>query len=508
MKIIQVTNEGVEMGEDSEAKYRNLRSKVVALSRIIMKAQHYAERDPEVALTQARKSAEAICRSVFAAEIGEPGKIMLDELIKRLNEKGLVPRKILMPLNTIQGYGNYGTHAQSDLDDLDAEYIAPCLSALATVTSWYFLDYLRMEIPAEINQGRAIDKGAKVSLPPPTPQPHVPTPEVTLLCCPHCGRKNRPEDTFDCTACMKTNLCVLHMNEALMICARCAEVSRNSPNDTAKLGENHRKHTAADAAKRPPVNPHPGKSWTDPVTGLDFCWIPPGDFLMGSPEDEPRRSQDEGPQHRVSISRGFWMGRSTVTQICWLSVMKEKRSRFPDNPRNPVECVSWEDAQAFLAQLNKFEDRPSDLWYRLPSEAEWEYACRAGTTTPFNTGNSLTTKQANWNGNSPYELTEKGDYLKTTTPVGSYPPNAWGLVDMHGNIFEWCQDRYHRSYEGAPVDGSAWELGVHVKWVQRGGCWYFGANECRSAYRGLEEPDQRGAFTGFRIVLAEVPKKP
>jgi uncharacterized protein (TIGR02996 family) len=169
-----------------------------------------------------------------------------------------------------------------------------------------------------------------------------------------------------------------------------------------------------------------------------FTWLPPGSFLMGSPPDEEERESDE-TQHRVTLSRGFWLGVYPVTQAQWVAVMGSNPSTFKGDG-HPVEMVSWDDCQEFCRRLSGRDGQR----YRLPSEAQWEYACRAGTTTPFHFGATLSTELANYNGNYAYGQGGQGVYRGQTTPVGSFPSNAWGLDDMHGNVWQWCQDGYGR----------------------------------------------------------------
>jgi formylglycine-generating enzyme required for sulfatase activity len=184
-------------------------------------------------------------------------------------------------------------------------------------------------------------------------------------------------------------------------------------------------------------------------------WIESGTFLMGSSKYRRRSREDEGPQHWVTIGQGFWLFDMACTQALWQAVMGDNPSHFKGNARNPVENVSWDDCGKFLTRIN---DRVRGLDLRLPSEAEWEYACRAGTTTPFSFGDMITPDQVNYNGNDPYlDLGgSKGLYRKETVPVGSLPANPWGLYEMHGNVWEWCADLWHKNYQGAPRDGSAW----------------------------------------------------
>jgi formylglycine-generating enzyme required for sulfatase activity len=187
-------------------------------------------------------------------------------------------------------------------------------------------------------------------------------------------------------------------------------------------------------AHPPKLERKPGEIITNNL-GMKFAWIPPGTFLMGSPKTEAERSDNE-TQHKVTLSKGFFMGVHLVTQEQWQTVMGNNPSNFKGEKNLPVEQVSWNDWQEFLKKLREKDKKA----YRLPSEAEWEYACRAGTTKPFHFGGTISTDQANYNGNYTYGDGKKGKYREKTTPVGSFPANAYGLFDTHGNLFEWCQD--------------------------------------------------------------------
>ncbi|NTW63339.1 MAG: formylglycine-generating enzyme family protein [Chlorobiaceae bacterium] len=226
----------------------------------------------------------------------------------------------------------------------------------------------------------------------------------------------------------------------------------------------------------------------------NFVLIRGGEFTMGSPTYEPERQSNEA-QHQVKVS-DFYMSKYEVTQAEWESVMSSNPSYFKGK-NLPVENVSWYDCQAFIQALN----RKTGKTYRLPTEAEWEYACRAGTTTPFNTGGNLTTEQANYDGNNyPYHNNPKGQYLKKTVPVDRYAPNAWGLYNMHGNVWEWCSDWYG-DYESGRVENPTGPIsGSHR--VLRGGSWRTDARNCRSAYRANDDPpDYRNLNVGFRLVF-------
>ena len=234
---------------------------------------------------------------------------------------------------------------------------------------------------------------------------------------------------------------------------------------------------------------------------LPLVRIPAGEFVMGSPDAEQGRSSDEGPQHRVRL-REFWMGQTPITQAQWRAVMGTNPSEFKDqldSDQRPVERVNWREAMAFCRQLADRTGRD----YTLPSEAQWEYACRAGTTSPFAFGGTITPELANYDGNYTYAGSPKGVYCEQTTAVGAFPANAWGLQDMHGNVWEWCLDHWHGSYASPPGDGSAWvdsEDKNNAKRLLRGGSWYIFPGNCRSAYRFHFQPGYASSLVGFRVV--------
>ncbi|MFN7201601.1 MAG: SUMF1/EgtB/PvdO family nonheme iron enzyme [Aphanizomenon sp.] len=230
---------------------------------------------------------------------------------------------------------------------------------------------------------------------------------------------------------------------------------------------------------------------------LEMIAIPGGTFLMGSPENEVERFSDESPQHEVTVP-GFFIGKYQLTQLQYQTIMGTNPSYFKGDNR-PVEGVCWEDAVKFCQKLN----HRTLGNYRLPSEAEWEYACRAGTKTPFHFGDNVTTDLVNYNGNYPYPSAPKGKYREQTTDVGIFPPNAFGLYDMHGNVWEWCEDERHENYINAPTDGSSWQSRISVgEKVLRGGCWHDYARYCRSACRLKSPCCSRNYFYGFRVVLS------
>jgi formylglycine-generating enzyme required for sulfatase activity len=246
---------------------------------------------------------------------------------------------------------------------------------------------------------------------------------------------------------------------------------------------------------------------------LQMVLIPGGTFMMGSPESEEGSSDDERPQHYVTVPP-FFMGKYPVTQGQWKAIasrtdlkvnldLEPEPSHFKkpyqdiDRWQRPVEGVNWYEAAEFCKRISKLRGRN----YRLPSEAEWEYACRAGTTTPFYFGETITPELVNYNSNYTYGNGPKGEYRQQTTPVGQFPPNAFGLYDMHGNVREWCADEWHENYQNAPTDGSIWLNGKKNRSPLRGGSWDNTPDICRSAIRYIyDRRDGHYDVTGFRLV--------
>ena len=254
------------------------------------------------------------------------------------------------------------------------------------------------------------------------------------------------------------------------------------------------------------------------ILGIRLCWIPPGTFTMGSPRREPERRPGEN-QVDVVLTQGFWMAKHETTQGEWKRIIGDLpgplTAELPEGDDLPLGNVNFPEAEAYCRKLTQLARESGDLpgtWeFRLPTEAQWEYACRAGTSTATSFGDSLSSKQANFKG-KPYNGAGAGPSLARAARVGSYPANPWGLHDMHGNTFEWCRDWFHLRLPGgrdpdlylAKETASKREHGV-ISRVRRGGCWADDGWACRSAFRLRFEPERRYDHIGFRVVAVKTP---
>ena len=251
------------------------------------------------------------------------------------------------------------------------------------------------------------------------------------------------------------------------------------------------------------ANRKPGDVFRDCSACPEMVVLPAGSFVMGSPKAEPDRGPEEGPQHKVTVARPFAVGKFEVTFAEWEACAADGGCKSNANPgdegwgrgRQPVINVSWDDAKEYLAWLS----RTTGKTYRLLTEAEWEYAARAGTTSPFSTGATITTEQANFNGTETADGRRDGKFLERAVEVGTYAANPWGLHEMHGNVWEWVEDNWHDDYKGAPSHGGAWRGGDATMRVLRGGSWYKVGLDLRSASRFRDLPDYRSADVGFRV---------
>ena len=248
-----------------------------------------------------------------------------------------------------------------------------------------------------------------------------------------------------------------------------------------------------------------GKERLNDEVLLDLVRVPAGEFMMGSPDDEEGREEDEGPQHLVSVPE-FWMGQYPVTQQEWEIVagwspvkleLKSHPSKFV-GPRQPVEQVSWYEAMEFCQRLSLHTGR----YYRLPTESEWEYACRAGTTTPFHFGPTLSDKYSNYRAIEVYGPGKPGEYRKETVSVDHFQvTNDFGLCDMHGNVWEWCLNPWTVEADRIPTQNVVMKDAERTHRIMRGGSWVYNPQKCRSAHRGHNVPSAQFSDLGFRIVL-------
>ena len=351
----------------------------------------------------------------------------------------------------------------------------------------------------------------------PPPQYHQPGVAPSLVICPLCGKKNHPEDTFRCRECGMDNLCLRHQDESTFLCAACTAAQRKVREDAYRKAEVKRKvreeaECRARKACQDAESEEVLRNGSCRETGIcrtitlpggaemEMIYCPPGEFIMGSPANEKGRSEHE-TQHRVRLTKGFWLGKYPVMQRQWRNVMGSNPSEFNGDDL-PVEMVSWDDCQEFIRKVNA----SLGCGARLPTEAEWEYACRAGTTTAYHWGNALNGDRANCDGNYPCATTQKGRYLEKTTTVGQYAANSWGFYDMHGNVSEWCNDWYGEYPFGRVTDPQGPASGDGR--VQRGGSWRNYAKSCRSAYRYWSDPGFRDYYCGFRLCCSAGPRGP
>jgi formylglycine-generating enzyme required for sulfatase activity len=235
-------------------------------------------------------------------------------------------------------------------------------------------------------------------------------------------------------------------------------------------------------------NSETSEAFTSYSTGMELILVPADEFEIGSPSEEKDRFDYECSAHKVMIKNSFYMGKYPVSQKQWKKIMGKNPSHFKGEDR-PVEMVSWNEVQKFVKKLNEKEGTDK---YRLPSEAEWEYACRAGSKTKY------------YFGNEGSKLNEYAWYAENsgsqTHPIGQKKPNSWSLYDMHGNVWEWVQDKWHENYKNSPADGSAWEDENCSYRVSRGGSWFCDAELCRSTSRFKRDPEKHISNVGFRLL--------
>ncbi len=360
--------------------------------------------------------------------------------------------------------------------DLDRELEAVCLKTLAKEPKERHTGMA--ELAADLD---AYLRGVAARQPPAMTVEKVPASEELRVACPQCGRRLKVPPAFV---------------GKRMRCPGCQgrfEVPADPQATLTPISMSIRELPPL----APPAAPKARRAGEILMSslGMKLAWIPPGSFLMGSPASEAKRNDDE-TQHRVTLTKGFCMGIHPVTQGQWRAVMGYNPSHFKGDDR-PVEMVSWEDCQEFCKKLGAKEGKA----YRLPTEAEWEYACRAGTTTPFSFGETITTDQVNYDGNYPYGKGKKGEYRQQTTLVGSFPANAWGLHDMHGNVAEWCQDWYGPYPDKDIKDPQSVNSGKAR--VLRGGSWSYDARYCRSARRYRDAPGYRRQILGVRVCACQ-----
>jgi formylglycine-generating enzyme required for sulfatase activity len=412
----------------------------------------------------ARRAAEAICRQLFVEHISpNPGNLMLDGLIEKLSAVGVLPRSISIPLRTIQGYGNFASHDSSQQEVFTPGYIQPCLQSLSVVTDWYFAEHM--------SHAQQVRPGSSSGEPP----------NSAVIAVGEFAQRVG-----------LSGAAVIRLAREVLFCELRTPAALLSESQVKALEDEIR----ATRARRCSTEATPVRSFDlgDGVA-LDFVLVPAGSFTMGSPINEEGHNDDE-LQHSVTISRSLYMGRFPVTQEQHQTVLGSNPSYFP-GATNPVEMVSWFDAISFCELLAERFGKA----FRLPSEAEWEYACRGETVTAFNTGDRLSTDQANFDGRLGPGSAQAGLSRRSTTPVDMFASNTWGLHDMHGNVWEWCNDWYD-AYPNALVVDPRGPAEGSIR-ILRGGSWFHGAADARSAQRDALDPGRRHGIYGFRVAFNE-----
>ncbi|OGS36433.1 MAG: hypothetical protein A2293_06550 [Elusimicrobia bacterium RIFOXYB2_FULL_49_7] len=466
-----------------ERRIDHIEQELVRIKALYDRTLSFKDNDPETSLMHARKAAEAICRQLFIKEVNpHPGHQTLDTLIQRLAAANTIPERIILPLRTIQGYGNFAAHDQNadDTESITKEFIQPCLQALAAVVDWYFAEHQRNNVA--VSKKRLVpdagenEKGVKT-----TEISREVIEDNTLRVSDLASRTG-----LTSAALIRLAREVLHIElrtpSALLTEAQVTSLE-------AKLNVGRDGENVAPTA--------PAEKILDLGKGvrLEMVRVPAGTFCMGSPVTEEGHNDDE-VEHTVCITRPFYLARYPVSQAQYEAIVGANPSYFRGEEL-PVEMVSWFDAISFCELLTeRFGKR-----FRLPTEAEWEYACRAGTTTPYFTGNTLSTEQANYDGKLGLDNTHEGQSRRMTTPVSAFAPNPWGLYDMPGNMWEWCADWYGPYV--SPVDKVIDPRGPASGDIRilRGGSWFHSVIDARSAQRDALDPGRRHSIYGFRVAV-------
>lgn len=472
-----------------ESRLENLEKELQRIKTLYERTLSYRDNDPETSLMHARKAAEAICRQLFIKEVSpNPGNLMLEDLIQKLTAAGVLPKDIAIPLRTIQGYGNFAMHDQDDNTRIiTPAYIQPCLHALAVVVNWYVVEHQRYSAGVD----GTVDQRA--DLPQESARTGVGSPpakkNVAIV-----GQK--PSEGAVTVSAFAASLgltpaAVIRMVRDIL------HLELRTP--SALLQKVHIQALEdALSSKQATGSLNSGMA---PVRSFDlgsgvkieFVLVPSGSLTMGSPVEEEGHNDDE-IEHVVHISKPFYLSRCLVTQHQYKQVTGTNPSYFQGD-NLPVEMVSWFDAVSFCEALS---DRLGKR-FRLPTEAEWEYACRGGTDTAFSVGNAITTEQANFDGKFGV-LTDRPAVSRwKTTPVDTFAPNAWGLHDMHGNVWEWCSDWYGE-YPTTEVTDPLGPKNADIR-ILRGGSWFHGPADARSAQRDALDPGRRHSIYGFRVVV-------
>jgi formylglycine-generating enzyme required for sulfatase activity len=435
--------------QDLLRRLEQLSAQVEELRQSIRQSVDIAGTDPEMSLTRARKALEYIVRDVYQNAFAEPaGTRPLENLLQRLVKEDHFPKRLAAYASAVRELGNVGTHGFGE--GVTTQDVYQSLTQLLPIVEWYLQQRPSPAVAAD------------------QPEPTAPLQASTKPALLPIGSERSHTEARTVSPRPGRRLAWLALGTVLVLLV------------AGGLWAVFRQ------LQRVTLSPVVTNS-----LGMKFTWCPPGSFTMGSPEDETGRGEDETP-HKVTLSKGFYLGVYPVTQAQWQAVMGSNPSFFPSEKGDrPVEMVLWTECREFCKKLGERDGKR----YRLPTEAEWEYACRAGTTTAYYTGNGLEDlKRAGW-----CSYDGKRSSAGETKPVGQFQPNPWGLYDVHGNVYQWCAAQYGPYPKNEVTDPGNLEEGTDP--VCRGGSWAQTPDECRAAHRWHGDDGKRYPNLGCRMVL-------
>ena len=485
--------------EDLRGRLEQVEKELQRIRKLYDQTIRYKVEDTDASVMHTSKAAEAVCRQLFTEGVSEnPGNLTLEGFIEKLDVAGVLPKRIVLPLRTIQGYGNFAAHEQDEDGQtvMTPDYIQPCLQALAVVVDWYFTEAAKgVSFPpsSEAIQETASKDRASAVPQELRAQANADGNRASCACTSESRDLTGPCNISVAGFAKARGLTPAHI---IRLARDVLKVEFRTPSAllTAAQAKVLQEHLEIAERSQPDQVSASTKTFDlgDGIR-LDLALISAGTFSMGSPPDEEGHNDDE-VEHEVHIARPLYVLRHPVTQEQYHKIINSNPSYFKGPPL-PVEMVSWFDCVSFCEALGtQFR-----VIARLPTEAEWEYVCRAGTSTAFSCGSTITTEKANFDGKFAYGGAPLGQTRWSTTAVGTFAPNEWGLFDMHGNVWEWCSDWYGE-YTACKAKDPRGPASGEIR-ILRGGSWFHGPADARSAQRDALDPGRRHSLYGFRIVI-------